>query len=438
MKTRITFLVTLSLLLSNICFSQSGWVQINPGFGHFYNAVHFINASTGFACGSNGAMIKTTNSGLNWIIQNSGTSTSLNDVKMFTQDVIVAVGEYQLIIRTTNSGQNWSVVHPAVSEDHSIVNLNIHNTSQATAFSEYWSSPYYYRYIYRTSDMGASWIITQTYVAGTWIHFIDLNTGWAYGSTYYPPPINQYYLDVNKTVDGGQNWTLISRGSGVSINPGMIYFYSGSLGFKYSHMGTVYFSRTNDGGYNWGGTGLNLNQLIRSFYFVNSQKGWIVGDNSIIYVTSNSGINWVQQTSPVTANLKMVNFIDENTGWIAAGSMGILKTTTGGVLTGFSKEGNEIPLTPSLNQNYPNPFNPVTKIKFDIPLSRGVPEGRGVSVQLIIYDLLGREVTTLVNELMKPGIYEVDWDGSSSASGVYFYRLITDEYVETKKMVLLK
>ena len=89
----------------------------------------------------------------------------------------------------------------------------------------------------------------------------------------------------------------------------------------------------------------------------------------------------------------------------------------------------------NLSQNYPNPFNPVTRIKFDIPPLKGV---RGMMVRLIIYDLLGREVTTLVNEPMKPGTYEVDWDGSMYASGVYFYKLITDEYVETRKMVLLK
>ena len=78
----------------------------------------------------------------------------------------------------------------------------------------------------------------------------------------------------------------------------------------------------------------------------------------------------------------------------------------------------------------------MTKIKFDIPpFTKG---GQGGFVRLTIYDLLGREVTTLVNEQMKPGSYEINWDGSSYASGVYFYKLIVDEYVETRKMVLIK
>jgi hypothetical protein len=94
-----------------------------------------------------------------------------------------------------------------------------------------------------------------------------------------------------------------------------------------------------------------------------------------------------------------------------------------------------------LFQNYPNPFNPVTKIKYQIPLSRGVSAGRGVFTKLIIYDILGREIATLVNEQLKPGTYEVEWSatggGSNYPSGVYFYKLITNDFSETKKMVLI-
>jgi hypothetical protein len=92
-----------------------------------------------------------------------------------------------------------------------------------------------------------------------------------------------------------------------------------------------------------------------------------------------------------------------------------------------------------LYQNYPNPFNPITKIKFSIPPYEG---GKG-DVSLIVYDVLGREVATLVNELLKPGTYEVEWpapsgNGSNFASGVYYYKLIAGNYSETKRMVLIK
>ncbi len=105
-----------------------------------------------------------------------------------------------------------------------------------------------------------------------------------------------------------------------------------------------------------------------------------------------------------------------------------------GQILGIEKSEWKIPFEFSLSQNYPNPFNPVTKIKFSIPPSRGA---RGV-ITLIIYDILSREVVTLVNEQLQPGTYEVEWDGSNYSSGIYYYNLFTTEFVETKKMVLIK
>jgi len=102
----------------------------------------------------------------------------------------------------------------------------------------------------------------------------------------------------------------------------------------------------------------------------------------------------------------------------------------------------EIPLHYILFQNFPNPFNPVTKIKFSIPspspskMERG--SGGEVMVSLRIYDLPGREVATLVNGQLSPGTYEIEWDASNFASGIYFYKLIAGDFVDTKKMVLMK
>ena len=103
---------------------------------------------------------------------------------------------------------------------------------------------------------------------------------------------------------------------------------------------------------------------------------------------------------------------------------------------GIENTQNEVPTKFNLEQNYPNPFNPTTKINFSIPLNKGGQ--RGLSVKLTIYDILGREVATPINQLMKPGKYEVDWDGSNFASGVYFYKLEAGSFAETKKMVLIK
>jgi len=89
-----------------------------------------------------------------------------------------------------------------------------------------------------------------------------------------------------------------------------------------------------------------------------------------------------------------------------------------------------IPKQYSLSANYPNPFNPTTKIRYELP--------KRTKVRLRIYDLLSREVATLVDQEKPAGSYEVRWDASGFASGVYFYRLQAGGFVETKKLVLLK
>ncbi len=152
-----------------------------------------------------------------------------------------------------------------------------------------------------------------------------------------------------------------------------------------------------------------------------------------------------------------------------------------GVPTNIVTEETLTPLTFELKQNYPNPFNPSTVIKYSIPsfvisnpqrgerspnsnimdipnhtstssvsvrddksivtLSSLPASGVGAEesfVTLKVYDILGREVTTLVNQKQKPGYYEVSWDAGNNSSGIYFYKMNTGKYIETKKMILLR
>jgi len=97
--------------------------------------------------------------------------------------------------------------------------------------------------------------------------------------------------------------------------------------------------------------------------------------------------------------------------------------------------GSSLPGTYSLSQNYPNPFNPITEIGFEVPIRS--------HVTLTVYNILGQKVTTLVDKELAPNSYIVDWggtsdDGSKVATGIYFYRLAADDFIETKKMLLLK
>jgi predicted GH43/DUF377 family glycosyl hydrolase len=99
-------------------------------------------------------------------------------------------------------------------------------------------------------------------------------------------------------------------------------------------------------------------------------------------------------------------------------------------LTGVADREQIIPVGFALAQNYPNPFNPSTTIKFDLP--------KALAVRLSVYDMLGRQVSVLVNERSEAGVHEVKFDGSNLASGVYFYRLQAGDFVQSKRLVLLK
>ncbi len=104
-------------------------------------------------------------------------------------------------------------------------------------------------------------------------------------------------------------------------------------------------------------------------------------------------------------------------------------------------EGNNQPEGFKLEQNYPNPFNPSTKIKFSIPespLSGGDGRGGLQLIKLVVYDLLGNEVATLVNKELPAGNYEIEFNASNLPSGVYFYQLTAGSFIQTKKMILIR
>jgi hypothetical protein len=105
------------------------------------------------------------------------------------------------------------------------------------------------------------------------------------------------------------------------------------------------------------------------------------------------------------------------------------------IITDIKQTSNSIPQKFELYQNYPNPFNPITKIKFDIPQIVG---NTASDVKLIIYDQLGREVESLLDKQLGSGTYEVTWDAGKYSSGIYFYKLVSGNFSDTKKLMLLK
>ena len=180
---------------------------------------------------------------------------------------------------------------------------------------------------------------------------------------------------------------------------------------------------------------MEQNILLNSIRFANQNTGWVAGFNGKIMKTTNGGTDWISQSTRTNYELKSIDFIDENIGWTVGDNGTILKTTNGGV-TFIEDENNAVqPGQFLLHQNYPNPFNPTTKIRYAIPSNVKRETG---NVLLKVYDILGNEIETLVNEEKSPGTYEVAWNAVGLPSGVYFYQLRVGSFIETRKMVLLR
>ncbi|MCW9096650.1 MAG: YCF48-related protein, partial [Ignavibacteriaceae bacterium] len=279
--------------------------------------------------------------------------------------------------------------------------------------------------ISKTIDGGENWISQSS---GTTkdlesVHFTDQNTGWAVGRNG----------TILKTIDGGTNWEGHSCGTGYDIHS--IYFTNSNTGWiacgehdGKNPQGEIW--KTTNGGEDWVNQFAEIGSVFQSVHFIDTNTGWVVGWYGAILQTTNGGEDWVFQTSGTTKGLRSVHFTDQNTGWAVGRFGALLKTTNGGVTFVEEEEINNIPTNYNLNQNFPNPFNPSTKIKFSIPKTS--------KVTIKIYDILGNEIETLVNEEKPTGTYEITWNAENSPSGVYFYQLRTGEFVETKKMILIK
>ena len=149
-------------------------------------------------------------------------------------------------------------------------------------------------------------------------------------------------------------------------------------------------------------------------------------------MSTDNGTSWAQKTvTGVTDNLRALSFVSGGqTGWVV-GSNGTVAQWSGTLFVSVEeKHPAELPSSCKLSQNYPNPFNPTTQIRYRI-------SDIGY-LKLSVFDILGREVAVLVNEKKAPGSYEVKFDGSNLASGVYLYRLKAGSFVETRRLCLIK
>jgi len=326
-----------------------------------------------------------------------------------------------------------------------------------------------YDTLFRTADGGNNWQKFPIFLSGSYeLQFFNLDLGWA----------NMNGILVH-TTDGGNSWIQ-------QFQPCNSYhFVTSSIGWCTSG-NEIYVST--DGGYSWTLQNSNTNNSLADIFFIDSNNGWAVGANGIIVHTINGGIpvelvnfiseaidnkvilNWSTATETNNQGFEILRRVypernrrtQNDNDWVKIGFINGHGTTTEPKYYSYvdeslrpgqyqyklkqidfdgSFEYSKIveitvnaPKEFSLSQNYPNPFNPTTKINWQLPV--------GSWQTLKIFDMLGNEITTLVNEYRPAGEYEVEFSaidgGSNLPSGIYFYQLKAGTYFQTKKMVLIK
>jgi photosystem II stability/assembly factor-like uncharacterized protein len=366
--------------------------HFNTGTASYYN-IQFINQSTGFVSGyiydgSLFKIVKTTDAGISWFYINSAFDVVAVDMYALSQDTIWLTDGGALsggVFRTTNGGASWQqqLALGNSNPDH------IYMYSGRIGFICKTNS-----YIRKTTNSGLNWDIIVNGEGFSNMYFKDSLTGW------------KFYTHMKKTTNGGINWTLQTPISGGMINT----------------LGIPDFSV------------LNRDTLI-------SPSGYIIYPNNqtrgVLFRTTDGGNNWKFQIPDTSIHIGAYDYIEFSNdlfGWVYKISATGIHTTTGGDsiwITDMKQISSELPKQIKLGQNYPNPFNTKAKLKIQI--------SKQAKVQVRVYDLTGRMITTLAEGTLNPGEYEINFDGTNYSSGVYFYSMYADgKLIDTKKMILLK
>lgn len=416
-----------------------------------------------------------------WVAQNSGVTGRLVASKALSDDVVWVGGNSGAVLLTTDGGTTW-VNHPIPDANLRITSLEAFDTKNVIAVGINTVNSLGF-FIYRTTDGGANW--AKLYDApksfGDAVRFFDRDNGIAVGDA---DSDRLYYWNILLTSDGGATWTRLDSAkipaahgdlteegvsNGMDVIGNHVWFctippsstdktfvprvyhsadkgktwtatsvtslnYIQGIAFADEKIGYAMeldgrFSKTTDGGATWKAMSAITTTPLRAIkYRQASNDIFIVGNAGSAFISQNDGISWEQQAPIITVAFRgMTVSPASNIVWAVADNGIILKWDEN---ANDVKLDGAIPLDFDLSQNYPNPFNPSTTIKYSVP--------KESKVSLKVFDALGKEIVSLVNETKPAGSYQAVFDGANLSSGVYFCRLQAGNVVLSKKLALVK
>jgi len=448
--TRFVIFAVIVLAYVNIK-AQTGWTpQINPlgtGDNAALGKIQFVSANEGWISASNGKLLHTTNGGINWTVVSpepfdtlfswNDPAISLSFINPSTGWIIRTKGSFSdwrgaVVYKTTNGGESWN----KITIPNYDAGIYIQFVDENNGWIMVFNTNYTGGGLFRTTNGGESWNNIETPISG-FPFFINSNLGWLM-------PINAEGSgtssdSIRKTTDGGLTWTAPWGTDNAQIRANAIHFSDSNNGWVVGQNGLV--MKTSNGGNSWTyyslyiGLPFGLGFNSKSVFFLDANKGWITTkpdgmSNAYVLYTNNGGSSWMwQPISSDNHSIYSIHFFDALNGGLICGNGLIFHTTSGGI-TGVEEVNNSTLSGYFLSQNYPNPFNPSTIISYSLPVTS--------QVSLKVYDVLGNEVATLVNDYKSAGSYYVDFNSINLSSGVYFYSLTAGSFTETKKLILLR
>ncbi len=368
-------------------------------------------------------LYRSTNSGNSWTqVLGTNLAYEVYSISFDSSGGVLAGTHAAGLFRSTNFGSSWTLL----SNDYGTNNLPIDDIYSVVvspngnifaidgAGNIGWN--------YRSTDLGNTWQSVQSPSSGL-LALAASSSGVVYagGGAWF------YY-----STNGGDSWIWKGSSSGLTSQP-LILVADKDSGFVFSGTsgGGVFISTNNGENWNAVNTGL-LNNYITALYLNDSILFTGTNGNGV-FVSFNRGSNWYQVGTGFSNSSVYSLTVADSILYAGTYSNGIWSIPISQIVTSVSPSNETIPSQFQLEQNYPNPFNPSTKISWQSPVSSWQT--------LKVYDVLGNEVVTLVNEYKPAGSYEVEFNAaheSFRASGIYFYQLKAGDYLETKKMLMLK
>jgi len=409
---KYTSLLLAFILFSTVSSAQIGWFEQHSDGDDILFSIDLLDASTITAVGENGLILHTTDGGDTWKEVPSGTSQVLRRVRWHSPSLGVILGNGGFALKSTDAGQSWTTLNTGVTK--SLYDVHFFDADN-------WMIVGQGAQVLKTDDGGTS--------------FSDEGTG-----------LNNYNeIDIRgdfgiivgnkgtarRTRNGGEDWGKST--TGVSAELTSVSIRNDSTAVAVGANGTII--RTTNEGESWEEVyaSIPISQFrLSAVRFLTHDHAVFAGYGGLVFESYNGGITWTPQESNTDLNIEGLAFIDSKTGNAAGWNRNIMRTRTGGSLP-VTMRPDPLPMHIGLSAPWPNPVSRSAHAAGRVNLQ--MPSAGPVAVA--VYDLLGRERSSLLSRALQAGTYTLDWNPGSLENGVYLIRLTAQGKTRVRKFTVI-